>query len=421
MAEYYNIKKTYRKFENRVPCMLYEPEEYTDKCKIGVILEHSDDDYFDFAPAIALAKRGYRCFVSNVTDSRKTLDDKLVELGSVVDYARKYPNIEKIILLGHSGGATLMSAYQSVAENGVKIFQDSGRIVPIDDIGEKYPADGLMLLDSNFGNGVMSLLSLDPSIKDETSGLDRNPKLDLFNPLNGYDEKGCNYSNEFIKDYWRGQADRMNRLIEYALERYLYIKQGKGRFVDDEPMFIPGGTQYAPCNKIINQVPKYFSHTKSPQILIHSDGSTTNEIVKSVRIMRPGMLTAERCEFGALFTTVKTFLKSSAVYALEDFGYDESTLYGVDWTSSYCVTTGNIQNISAPLLLMGMTGSYEYIAAEHIFERAVKATDKTIAFVEGASHNFVVASECEKTPGQYGDTVKNCFDYVDKWIEKRFL
>jgi hypothetical protein len=44
-------------------------------------------------------------------------------------------------------------------------------------------------------------------------------------------------------------------------------------------------------------------------------------------------------------------------------------------------TPGNIMGVSAPLLVMGMTGGYEFLAAEIIYEKAQQCTCKTIAFV----------------------------------------
>ncbi|MBR0342082.1 MAG: hypothetical protein IJI66_17115 [Erysipelotrichaceae bacterium] len=117
----------------------------------------------------------------------------------------------------------------------------------------------------------------------------------------------------------------------------------------------------------------------------------------------------------ALTTTVRNFLKSSAVRAKEKLAYDETSLYGIDFQSSYCVTIGNASYICKPMLLMGLTGGYEYIAAEHIYDSAIKCKDKTIAFVEGASHNFKAIDE------RYGDTISSCFNYVDKWIAQRYL
>ena len=70
------------------------------------------------------------------------------------------------------------------------------------------------------------------------------------------------------------------------------------------------------------------------------------------------------------------------------------------------------------MLMMGMTGSYEYIAAEHLYNMAERCTDKTIAFVEGAGHMFTVDMSTEH---DWGDIVRICFDYADQWIARRFI
>jgi hypothetical protein len=62
------------------------------------------------------------------------------------------------------------------------------------------------------------------------------------------------------------------------------------------------------------------------------------------------------------------------------------------------------------------------LASETIYENAA-STDKTIMFVEGASHLFTTASQFERFPGEFGDTQKTTFDYVDKWLSEtsRFI
>ena len=82
-----------------------------------------------------------------------------------------------------------------------------------------------------------------------------------------------------------------------------------------------------------------------------------------------------------------------------------------------------MMGVSAPLLVMGMTGGYEFLAAEIIHENTPKIADKTIAFVEGATHTFDPARDCEAYPGQFGDTIKTMFDYVDRWLSQpgRFM
>ena len=124
----------------------------------------------------------------------------------------------------------------------------------------------------------------------------------------------------------------------------------------------------------------------------------------------------------AINTTVRNFLIDNAVRVSDDYYFDESSVHGVDWTSTYASPPGNIENIRVPSLFMGMTGNYEYLAAETIYANSA-ATDKSLAFVEGASHMYSTCKQCEKTPGEFGDTIKTLYDYADKWLSKpgRFI
>ena len=124
----------------------------------------------------------------------------------------------------------------------------------------------------------------------------------------------------------------------------------------------------------------------------------------------------------AINTTVRNFLIDNAVRVSDDYYFDEDSVHGVDWTSTYASPPGNIENIRVPSLFMGMTGNYEYLAAETIYANSA-ATDKSLAFVEGASHMYSTCKQCEKTPGEFGDTIKILYDYADKWLSKkgRFL
>ena len=84
--------------------------------------------------------------------------------------------------------------------------------------------------------------------------------------------------------------------------------------------------------------------------------------------------------------------------------------YGIQWENVFNCTPGNIRHVDAPLLVMGMTGGYEGLAGEEVFENAASA-DKTIAFMEGAGHDFHNQGRAE-----FGDTQKVIFDYIDGWL-----
>lgn len=416
---YYPVKSTYTRVGMWINGVLYAPENETDNKNVAVMVMHSDADYLNFPAGKALASHGYRTLCANVSRVTETLDKKLLDVKACVEYLKKLPGVEKVVILGHSGGATLMSCYQAAAENGVAYFQDEKKIVPISDIGQLPAADAVMLIDSNWGNGVMTLLSLDPAVKCDCNGVDLDPAYNLANPEVGYAPEGAHYTEAFISKYQKAQHERNNRLIDAALERLEALKAGKGAYRDDEPWIIAGASQIAPNNRMFPQDTRLLSHTKAEWPLIHADGSITVGIVPSLRKPRQAKSFTGIFGMGSMNTSVKTYLSAQAVRTTDEFGYDETHVYGIDWDSSYCCTPGNVRGIHAPMLLMGMTGGYECLAAEMIYEMAA-SEDKTLAFVEGASHMLWPAKDCEEFPGQFGDTVKNTFDYAADWLDKHF-
>ena len=425
---YYPIKSSYARLEKEgtwqgVQSLLFEPVEPGEKSQIAVIVMHSDGDHLAPGAASELAKRGYRALGAAISDRDNPLDEKLLDVKAASNYLRQIPGVRKVITLGHSGGATLMSAYQNAAENGVQVLQGPEKLIQCSDLGELPPADGVMLLDSNYGNGVMTLLSLDPAVMSEDNGNILDSELDLFNPANGFNPNGSTYSDEFIRKYQKAQGERNNRLIDAALERLHAIESGKGKYADDEPFIVPGGAQNAFNNKLFPQDIRLLARTRKVWPLLHADGSITAQIIPCVRRAKNGKSFSNSYRMGAIKSTVRTYLNSSAVRTTENFGYNEDSMYGIDWLSSYSCTPGNMMGVSAPLLVMGMTGGYEFLAAEIIYEITKKIADKTIAFVEGATHNFDPARDCEAYPGQFGDTIKTLFDYVDKWLShnSRFM
>jgi pimeloyl-ACP methyl ester carboxylesterase len=401
--------------------LLYQPTAPGQKSRIGIIVMHSDLNYTTFPACTQLSKRGYRVLcVNKSSPPGASLDRTLSDLKQAVTFLRGRPGITKVVLLGHSGGATLMSAYQYIAENGVQACQGAEKIAKCPGNLAGLPAaDGLMLVDSNWGNAEMTLLSLDPAVSADDNGVTLNPDLDNFNAKNGFVAGGdSNYSAAFIQKFQRAAAARERELTQTAQERVAAIEAGKGRYTDDEPFTVAGGSQFQNNNRLFPQDTRLLSHTVKAWPLLHADGSVTTEIVHSVRLPESNTKSpTPSMNQGAVETTVRTFLTNYAIRVSDDFGFDEDSMHGVDWTSTYSSPPGNVQSIHVPLLVMGMTGHYEYLASETIYEKAQSA-DKALAFVEGASHGYQTCKPCEKVPGQYGDTEKTTYDYIDQWLSK---
>lgn len=412
------IKTSFVNVAKRSPGVLYEPVQKNEKQRIAVLVMHSDEDYLLWPTGPELAKRGYTVLNANVMNKEGIIFSQIEKMQSVkaaVEYLRSLPQVEKIILMGHSGGGTLMSAYQAIAEKGPQIFQGPEKIYPYPSNEELLPADGIMLLDSNWGNAVMQLLSLDPAVEDENIGMLINEDLNLFNPINGFDKNGSTYTDEFIHHFQKSQSIRNIYILEYALSRLMKIEAGEGNYIDDEPLIIPGSAQGFFNNKLYAQDIRLMSRTQRPHLLPHPDGSRTEEIIHSLRQPEnPNSFTNSFWE-GARFLSVKTYLNSYAVRTADDYGFDDCHMWGVEWESTYNCPPGNVAHIDAPTLVMGMTAGWEFLASETIYDMAA-SKDKTIAFVEGATHKFTPAHHLEKFPGEFGDTMKTIHDYLDEWL-----
>lgn len=396
--------------------MEYAPINPTETSNIAVVMMHCDQNYMGLKMGPALARRGYHVLACQSVEGGP-IDPKLELLNRCMKYLRSNPEIDKIVLMGHSGGATLMTAYQAIAENGAEIYQNEKIIYKCTVKERLEPADGIMLIDANYGNGVMSMISLDPAVIEEGNGMKLDPAFDIFDAANGYDKDGAKYSPEFIKKYQMAQKKRNDRLIELALDRLEKISKGEGNYVDDEPFLITAADQPKPNNRLIPEDPRFLSHTKGEYDLIHGDGSVTHEQIKSERTPECDRSFSSTYGMGVNKNTVKGFLSSQALRTTDEFAITEDDVLGVDWKSGYASPIGNIEDIRCPALIMGMTGGYEYMASELIYKHA-KMEDKTIAFVRGATHMFFPNRQAEKTPGEFGDTENALYDYMAKWLRK---
>ena len=396
--------------------MLYRPKTAGRRSGVAVVLMHCDQNYMTLGMGPALAEKGFTVLAADAWIGGE-IDRKIEHLGRLVWFLRQQPGIPRVVLMGYSGGATLMTAYQAIAEKGVDVFRGEEMIYKCTVKGELSPADGLMLIDANYGNGVMSLVSLDPAVIQEGNGMRLDPRWDIFDPENGYDPAGAKYSPEFIKSYQSAQSARNMRLIDAALRRLEKLERGEGDFADDEPFLIAAADQPKPNNRLLPEDPRLLSHTQGEYDLYHGDGSMTRERIRCVRVAECDHSMSRQYAGGANPNTVRGFLSSQTLRTTPDFAVTEDDVLGVDWHSSYASPIGNIRHIAAPSLFIGLTGSYEYLASEMIYRHAGMA-DKTIAFVHGADHMFAPNRRAEKVPGEFGDTESVLYEAMASWMDR---
>ncbi|MGW0161376.1 alpha/beta hydrolase [Mycobacterium sp. NPDC003323] len=183
------------------------------KPKVAVIATHYQIDFSEHYLADYLATRGIGFLGWNTRfrgfESSFVLDHALVDIGVGVRWLREVQNIETVILLGNSGGGSLMSAYQAQALHHHVTPLDGMR--PAAGITELLPADGYVASAAHPGRPDVLTAWMDAAVVDENDALATDPELDLFDERNGPP-----YSAEFVERYRAAQVVRNEAITDWA-------------------------------------------------------------------------------------------------------------------------------------------------------------------------------------------------------------
>ena len=408
----------------RVSAALYKPDRGPAP-HVAFVIGHRTANYLNHIGCRELSSRGFLALCFNTrfqnNESQVRWEETPLDVKAAVEFVRRQPGITKVVLFGHSGGGPLMSFYQAVAENGPAYCQKPERLVKCgDDLRGLPPADAIVFADAHAGNPVQALRSLNPSVTITEGKRQVDPALDPFDEKNGYNPKGpSSYSKAFQERYFAAQAKRMNELIDRATAIQERIRKGDYPYPDDDIVLIPsGGNPGAGAGgdaKLATLDPTIadLQSTARPQKFLRNDGSIVTQIVKSVAVAEPGMARTNRAfDTGTKIFTLKSFLSANATRATNANG-------SIDYCSTNNSTTCAVQSISVPVLIAAM-GAYQFIRDDEIILDKSASRDKDYFVLEGAVHGFTPCTACETTPGQYSNSVRNLFDHIRDWTNKRF-
>ena len=408
----------------RVSAALYKPDSGPAP-HVGFVIGHRTANYLNHIACRELSSRGFLALCFNTrfqnNESQVRWEETPLDVKAAVEFVRRQPGITKVILFGHSGGGPLMSFYQAVAEHGPEYCQKPERLVKCgDDVRGLPPADAIVFADAHAGNPVQALRSLNPSVTVDGSKRSVDSAIDPFDEKNGYNSKGpSHYSKAFTDRYFTAQAKRMNELIDHALAIQARISKGDYPYPDDDILLVPsGGNPGAGAGgdaKLATLDPTIadLQSTARPEKLLKNDGRIVTQFVRGVAVAEPGMARTNRgFDTGTKIFTLKSFLSANATRATNANG-------GIDYCSSNNSTTCAVQSISVPIMIAAM-GAYQFIRDDEIIFDKSASRDKDYFVLEGAVHGFTPCTACETTRGQYSNSVKNLFDYIRNWTNKRF-
>jgi len=196
------------------PCQgLYHVNPAQPSPTTAFIASHYNVDFSEHYLADYLTAHGYGFLGWNTrfrgNEPFFLLEHALLDIGVGVRWLKQSAGVERVVLLGNSGGGSLMAAYQSQALIP-DIQTATGMALPAA-FGELIPADGYVSLCAHRGRPEVLTDWLDPAVTDEQDPLAVDEDLNLFNP-----HHGPPYSAEFLDRYRAAQVARNHRISAWA-------------------------------------------------------------------------------------------------------------------------------------------------------------------------------------------------------------
>ncbi len=181
---------------------------------VAFVATHYNVDYTEHYLAEPLARRGFGFLGWNTryrgNEPYFLLEHALVDIGVGVRWLREDAGVETVVILGNSGGGSLMAAYQSQAtEPNIVAAHDA--TLP-DAVLDLPPADLYVSYNSHPGRPEVLTNWLDPSVADEADPLSLDPGLDMFD-----ERHGPPYPPEFVERYRAAQVARNERITDWAI------------------------------------------------------------------------------------------------------------------------------------------------------------------------------------------------------------
>jgi hypothetical protein len=182
--------------------------------RTALIATHYNVDFSEHYLGPYMAERGYGFLGWNTrfrgAEPYFLLEHALVDIGAGVRWLRESAGVENVVLLGNSGGGSLMGAYQSQALlPGIRPAR--GLALPAA-VKELPPADYYVSLNAHQGRPEVLTSWLDPAVTDETDPASIDPALDMYDERNGPP-----YAAEFAERYRAAQVARNHRISDWAI------------------------------------------------------------------------------------------------------------------------------------------------------------------------------------------------------------
>lgn len=203
--------------------ILYRPANR--EPRTAVYLMHPRGEFSRHYVVPGLTARGYAVFGHNSrylnNDTDMVHERLLFDIAAGMRYLKEQ-GFERVVLLGNSGGGSLLGFYQSQARRlpGERLTSTPGG-EPVNLKDEVMPPGDLYIAGAaHLGEGRFMLNVLDPSVANEQDPTSYDPDWDMYSPANGYRPfpQASAYDRQWLAAYRLQQRERNRRLDNIARE-----------------------------------------------------------------------------------------------------------------------------------------------------------------------------------------------------------
>src|SRR5271154_6932061 len=310
-------------------------------------------------------------------DAMMLHENLMLDLAAGIRFLRDEEGFEKIVMLGNSGGGS----------------PDLNKF-------ELPTADAYIALAAHPGQGMVLMSCLDAAVVDESDPLASDPALDMYDERNGFmpPPAASRYSKDFIERYRAAQLARCAR-IDAIAQRHI-AETSRGRAATRTPGFAASSADNRNSAARRAMAPHYMIvyRTQANPSYLDLSIDPSERAVGSIISPRPDLANYSAFGLGRIVTPDAWL----------------STWSGL---SSYAKMASNLPKVTVPTLVVGANGDQDIFNSDIRSEfDASGASDKTLAFIEGADH-FMRAGGAK---AHLGDPRPRLMKVLTEWTRERF-
>jgi len=262
------------------------------------------------------------------------------------------------------------------------------------------PADGMVYISTHKGEGMIMNEIIDPSVVDETQPHLTDPALDMYDERNGFQTPPAvsRYAPDFVERSRAAQRARCARID--AIARRHIAEASHARAAMRAPDFASSSAESRRHVARRAMAPHYMVvyRTQANPNYLDLAIDKSERAVGSIISARPDLANYTAFGLGRIVTPDAWL----------------STWSGL---SSNAKMASNLPKVTVPTLVVGANGDQDiFISDVHKEFEASGASDKTLAFIEGADH-FMRAGG---TKSHLGDPRPRLMKVLTDWTRDRF-